>query len=102
MSTCGNESLDDSSTFSGFRSQCTIDRGLACRYCKALNIWQNTQCARLQIHLEWGSNLAIRAYFKWLDSTIGGLRDKVSSGSQRCSPSRDLWVKVPKNLKRFC
>jgi len=37
--TWGNESLDDSSTFSGFRSQCTMHRGLACKYCSALSIW---------------------------------------------------------------
>ena len=42
MLTCGNESLDERSTFSGFKSQCTIDLGLACKYCNAFNTC-NTQ-----------------------------------------------------------
>lgn len=36
--TCGNAVSDDSSTFSGLRSQCTIC--LECKCFKATNIWK--------------------------------------------------------------
>jgi len=55
--TWGNESLDERRTFSGFRSQCTIERGFACKYCSARRI-----CTRdAQSHTRYSVTSAVYA-----------------------------------------
>jgi len=73
MKTCGNESLDDRRTFSGFRSQCTIERGFVCKYCSAFSICKHNPHVTLR--------LGLRNIYVYNDDSFTGFFQKNPIGS---------------------